>query len=154
MDESPEEYETFVRTAGPRLRAALIAAYGAEVGLDSSSEALAYGWENWDRLSEMANPAGYLYRVGQTAARKLRRPDVVLPRPEPEQLPHIEPGLLPALEQLTEQQRVSVLLVKAHGWTLREAAEVLEVTVPTVRTHIARGMEKLQLILEASPDGT
>jgi len=35
-----------------------------------TAEALAYAWENWDRLSSMKNPVGYLYRVGQSRARR------------------------------------------------------------------------------------
>jgi hypothetical protein len=60
------EFEEFAESTGPRLRAALVAAYGPTDGLDAAAEALAYGWE---RLGSMLNPAGYLHRVGQTAAR-------------------------------------------------------------------------------------
>ncbi|MCP3878646.1 MAG: hypothetical protein GY701_09695, partial [Sulfitobacter sp.] len=58
-------FEPFARITGPKLRAALMAAYGPDVGADAAAAALAYGWENWDRVSAMANPAGYLFRVGQ-----------------------------------------------------------------------------------------
>jgi RNA polymerase sigma-70 factor (ECF subfamily) len=57
-------FEQFVRERGPGLRAALVAAYGPQIGLDAASEALAYGWEQWARLRTMENPAGYLFRVG------------------------------------------------------------------------------------------
>jgi len=56
----------FVERTGSRLRAALVAAYGPDVGADAAAEALAYGFEHWDELESMSNPAGYLYRVGQT----------------------------------------------------------------------------------------
>ena len=39
---------------------------GPELGREAAAEALVYGWEQWDRISEMANPAGYLYRVGRS----------------------------------------------------------------------------------------
>jgi RNA polymerase sigma-70 factor (ECF subfamily) len=147
------EFEEFARTAGRRLRAGLVAAYGPQSGLDAAAEALAYGWEHWDRLSVMENPAGYLYRVGQTAARRGRRDAGFLPTPPPEEMPDIEPRLLPALEQLTEHQRVSVVLTCAFGWQQSEVAELLELSPSSVRTHQARALAKLAEILEVSRHG-
>lgn len=66
-------FESFAVRNGPRVRAGLVAGYGPQVGLDAAAEPLAYGWEHWDRVEAMHNPAGYLYRVGQTAARKALR---------------------------------------------------------------------------------
>jgi RNA polymerase sigma factor (sigma-70 family) len=145
-------YDDFVLDVGPRLRSALVSAYGLEVGIEATSEALAYGWEAWDRLKSMDNPVGYLYRVGQTAAARSRRPLPMLDRPTPIEMPEFEPGLVPALEQLSEQQRVCVLLVHAHGWSQVDAAELLDVRPATVRTHLDRGMARLQQLLKVSPD--
>lgn len=145
-------YEEFVRRDGARLRAGLVAAYGPEVGADACAEALAYGFEHWARVGPMANPAGYLYRVGQSAARWHLRPRAYLPVAPAPGLPEFEPGLAPALESLTEPQRVGIVLVHALGWTLREAADLLDVDVSTLRTHIARAMVKLRTALEVSVD--
>ena len=146
-------YEMFVAEVGPRLRAALVSAYGREVGIEAASDALAYGWESWERIRAMENPVGYLYRVGQTSAgRHLRRPPVVLDRPGPGELPEVEPGLVPALEQLSDQQRVCLLLVHAYGWSRVEVAETLDITPDTVRTHMQRGIARLQRLLKVSPD--
>src|SRR3954447_2141911 len=60
----------FVGLVEQRLRRALVAAYGAEVGRDATADALAWAWQHWDRVQGMANPAGYLWRVGQTSARR------------------------------------------------------------------------------------
>lgn len=144
-------FEAFVEAAGPRLRASLIAAYGVEAGNDAAAEALAYGWEHWDRLGSMANPAGYLYRVGQTAARNARRPEGFLPVPARVDVADFEPGLLPALESLTEPQRVAVLLIHAFGYTQADVAEILDVDRSTVRTHLQRAMAKLRNALEVEP---
>ena len=59
---------------------------------------------------------------------------------------------MPALEALTEPQRVGVVLVHALGWTLREAAELLDVDISTLRTHITRAMAKLRTALEVTID--
>ena len=145
-------YEEFVRRDGVRLWAGLVAAYGPEVGADAAAEALAYGFEHWDRVGGMDNPAGYLYRVGQSEARKHFRPTGYLPVAPAPGLPEFEPALAPAMESLTEPQRVGVVLVHGLGWTQREAAELLDVDVSTLRTHIARAMVKLRTALEVTVD--
>ncbi|MCP3856961.1 MAG: hypothetical protein GY698_19870, partial [Actinomycetia bacterium] len=144
-------FEPFARTTGPKLRAALVAAYGPDVGADAAAAALAYGWENWDRVSAMANPAGYLFRVGQTSAHRSRPREGFLPTPGPQELPDFEPGLIPALESLSEPQRITVLLIHAFGWTQADTATLLDVSPSTVRTHLARGLQKLQTALEVTP---
>jgi len=96
----------------------------------------------------MSNPIGFLYRVGRSAARRYQRPQAFLPAEPVPALPHFEPSLVPALEALTEPQRVGVVLVHALGWTLADTAAVLDVEVSTLRTHIARGMTKLRTALQ------
>lgn len=66
-------FVAFFEEVEPRLSYALAAAYGPQIGKDATADAMAYGWEHWDQLSRMANPAGYLYRVGQTSAKRQRR---------------------------------------------------------------------------------
>jgi len=145
-------YQDFVTANGARLRAALVTAYGPEVGIEAASEALAYGWEHWERLGAMSNPTGYLYRVGQTAARRGRRPSGYLPSPPPEVLPEFEPRLVPALEQLSEQQRVVVVLVRGFQWTQAEVAELLGVSPSTVHATLGRAIAHLQKELEVETD--
>lgn len=144
-------FETFAIDTGPRLRAGLVAAYGTEVGLEAAADALAYGWENRDRIMSMDNPAGYLFRVGQTSARRSRRRQGHMPQPTAVDLPDFEPRLVPSLELLTESQRTAVLLVHAFGWPKIEAAQLMGITVSSLRTHLARGITKLQEVLEVEP---
>lgn len=145
-------FELFVVRNGPRVRAGLVAAYGPQVGLDAAAEALAYGWEHWDRVQTMANPAGYLYRVGQTAARKALRSGPIATTVEHASIPDVEPALIPALADLSESQRICVLLVVAFGWTRVETAELLGVDESTVRTHLRRGLARLRKALEVTTD--
>lgn len=148
-----EEFLTKNRTA---LLAGFVAAYGAELGQEAAAEAEAYGWQHWDRLRDMTNPVGYLYRVGQSAIRGSIRssnrngtgPNGYLPAAASDGLPEFEPGLAPALESLSESQRISVVLVHGLGWTLADTAAVLDVDVSTVRTHIRRGLIKLRSALK------
>ena len=56
----------------------------------------------------------------------------------------MEPGLPGALARLSERQRVAVILVHSLGWSQTEAAELLGVSLGTVRTHLKRGLERLR----------
>jgi RNA polymerase sigma-70 factor (ECF subfamily) len=145
-----ESFEEFAERASPRLKAALVAAVGIDRAPDATAEALEYGWEHWDRVSAMDNPAGYLYRVGVNKARRRRPLRPLLPSPPDGEMPWVEPGLPRALSRLSEKQRVVVLLVHSFGWTQEEAAELLGVSRATAQTHLERGMRRLRSSLGVS----
>jgi len=134
----------------PRLRRALVAAYGSERGREATAEALAYAWEHWGRLRGAENLIGYLYRVGQSRIRQRKdRPLFVRPdHPEP----WFEPALAPALADLSESQRTAVVLVHGFGWTMREVAECTGVKVTSVQNHLDRGLKKLRAAMKVTCD--
>jgi DNA-directed RNA polymerase specialized sigma24 family protein len=144
------DFDRFLRLTEPRLRLALMSTYGFEEGREATAEALAWAWEHRDRLVEINYPVRYLYRVGQSRVRrrKLRLPFARTVWAEP----RIEPELMGALRQLSERQRVAVVLVHGYAWTLAEVAELLELKVPTVQTHLERGLSRLRSLLEVTPD--
>lgn len=145
-------FETLMADVAPRLRAALVAAYGVDEGADAAGEAIAWAWEHRDRIVTLTNPAGYLYRVGQTAARRARRTHRWLPDAPSVELPDVEPRLFDALDELSEQQRVCVLLVHALGWRQSEVADLLGVTPSTVAAHQRLGLARLRRSLEVTLD--
>ncbi len=148
LDDAHVSFEQFVAAEGERLRRVLIAHYGLEVGPDVAADALAWAWEHWERVAGMANPVGYLYRVGQSSARRHRRwrRPLVLPREEfPESdRPIAEPGLEVALAKLRPRQRVAVLLVHGLDWSYQEAATAMGISVSALRNHIHRGIKRLR----------
>jgi RNA polymerase sigma factor (sigma-70 family) len=149
-DNVSTEFRSFMEHAEPRLRRALIAAYGAERGREATAEALAYAWEHWEHVKTMSNSTGYLYRVGQSKTRE-RQKQPLFARPEhPE--PWFEPALVPALEKLSEGQRTAVVLVHGFGWTMREVAECTDVKVTSVQNHLDRGLKKLRAALKVGSD--
>lgn len=140
-----DSFEVFFREAEPRLHDALSACLGSELGRESTADALAHGWENWDRVRSMQNPIGYLYVVGRDRGKKARRRRrAALPLVEASRLPWIEPGLPIALAGLPERQRLVVTLVYGFDWTLAEAAELLGLRKTTVQNHAERGLSKLR----------
>jgi RNA polymerase sigma-70 factor (ECF subfamily) len=139
-------FERFVETTGARLRVALVARYGVEVGVDACADALAYAWEHWDRVSVMDNAAGYLFRVGQTSARRQvrwrRHPALPPERSTADEGHGDDIGYL--LGRLDERQRVAVVLAHVYGWTYADIADLLDVSHATVRNLIHRGLAKLR----------
>lgn len=140
----------------PGWERALIAAYGLEIGAEAFAEAVVVGWERWEELSSMANPAGYLFRVGQSRARpylrwssrrgsfsgSLNDPPVVEPATEP-----LVMDAIAALGLLRREQRVAVLMVRSWGFTYAETAAVLDVSEAAVANHVRRGMALLRMKL-------
>lgn len=100
-----DEFAAFCARREVALRRALSTAYGPQVGVDAAAEAMAYAWQHRARVLAMANPGGYLYRVGQTAAARMRRPGPAFAVAEPStsgEPPDVEPRLVALLEALTE----------------------------------------------------
>ena len=147
-DTLTESFTEFFATVQPRLRRALVAALGAQEGSEAAQEALTWGWEHWDELRSMGNPAGYLYRVGRSRARRLRTRTGHLPPVRSDaSLPWVEPSLPRALGRLSEKQRVAVVLIHCLEWTHAEVAGYLGVTVGTVQTHVDRGLDRLRRMI-------
>jgi RNA polymerase sigma-70 factor (ECF subfamily) len=146
-----DAFAAFAQEAAPRLKRALVALYGFDVGQDAAAHALVEGWRRWDRVAGMVNPVGYLYTIGRNYGRRRPRDaEARFPVPPAEHTPWVEPALPAALDALPERQRQAVLLVHAHGWTLSEAADVLGVSKHTVRNHVDRGVAKLRAALGVS----
>lgn len=136
------DFTTFAAEAEPRLRRALLGAVGIERMPDAVAEALAYAWQHWHDVQAMANPVGYLYRVGQSRARVRKRPRLF--KDPPQELPHIEPGLTNALLGLPQRQRTAVWLAYGCEWTRAEIGEALGISASTVGNHLERGLRALR----------
>jgi len=156
----PEQdgFDRFVADVEPRVRRALVAAYGAELGREAAADALAWAWQHWAVVQQMDNPAGYLWRVGQTSVRTMTRrrrrermagTEVQLQSVDAHS-GHVEPRLDGALAALSPQQRAAVLLVHGYGYTLREAADAMTCSISTLRNHLQRALTRLHAALEGS----
>jgi DNA-directed RNA polymerase specialized sigma24 family protein len=151
---SVDTFSEFVVEVEPRLRRALTATFGAEVGREAAAEALAYGWAHWSRVSGMDNPAGYLYRVGRDRGRFLPlRTGTGLVETVAADMPWVEPDLPRQLGALPEQQRVVFTLIHGYEWTFSEVAEFMGISKSTVQTHESIAMDRLRDRLGA-PDAS
>jgi DNA-directed RNA polymerase specialized sigma24 family protein len=149
-----DDVQALLETAKARLWRAYVATRGEDGADEAVAEALAWAWEHRDRLAGMANPIGYLYRVGLTRSQPRRAAGaLMLPAPPDVGLPDIEPGLIPALLALPESQRSVIWLVHGCGWTYAEVAESLQIGRSTVGTHLSRAMAAMRRMLEVSVNG-
>ena len=138
-------FEVFAAEFGPRLYQALVPVAGIDAAHDAASDALVYAWRHWERIAAMDNPEGYLYVMARRQAQRTVRPARPgLPSPPPDELPDVEPGLADALDRLSEMQRQVVYLVEGFGWGLTDVSRLLDISVSTVRNHLARGLERLR----------
>lgn len=144
-------FEDFVTGMRPRLTRAFVGCRGLAGAPDATAEALAFAFEHWERVRDMENPGGYLYRVGRSRTRPRKTP--VLPSPTDVGLPDVEPDLVPAMLALPETQRTAVWLVHACGWSYAEVAEATGSSVSMVGNHVSRGMQRLRRRLEGDADG-
>lgn len=150
---SVDSFTKFTRDAEPGLRRALTAGFGSEVGREAAAEALAYGWQHWERVEGLANPAGYLFRVGQNKARRLiagraRRRMGRSPWSGHDEIvfaePWVEPSFGPAWGRLSDRQRIVVGLIHAFDWSYGEVAELLGISRSSVQSYEKRAMQKLR----------
>ena len=141
-----ETFEGFVADAEPRLRHALFAAFGPELGRDSLAHALAYGWEHWERICVMDNPVaisgawGAPTGAGSEASSGECRSLLRLQAARLGWSPHCAG----ALRKLTERERIVVLLIHGWEWSYREVAELLDVSRSSIQTYMDRAMTKLR----------
>lgn len=148
-------FDAFVAEVEGRVRRALVPVAGAEAARDATADALVHAWRHWPRVRAMANPAGYVYTVARSRVRLPDRPLDTLPPglADPAAPPEVEPRLAGLLASLPERQRVALYLLHGCGWPTPEVAAVLDVSVSTVRNHVARGLERLrrELGVDAPP---
>lgn len=140
-----DTFTAWARDAEPRIRAALTASFGPQLGAEATADALAIAWRRWDDVADKPNPVGYVFGIGRNLARRSsrsRRPQFV---DVPASLtPLVEPGLPAAIAKLSEHQRVVATLVHGYGWTLSETAELLGTKKTTVQNHLERAMKRLR----------
>ncbi len=133
------------------VRRALVARLGLEVGAEAAAEAMAWAVANRARLEAMANPAGYLYRVGLSSVRRewrlAKRRGRLLFEPSVQPTFPLDDELFAALGRLRHDERVAVLLVHAYAYSYREVAELVGVSEAAITNHVHRGLRRLRVLM-------
>ena len=145
------EYQTL-------LRAMYLISGNRDEAEDLAQDAFVKALERWDRVGEMDNPTGYLYRTAVNAHRSvarrlrlasrralsLRPPDAIAQSEDRDQIRR-------ALAALPVNQREAIVLVAWLGLTDEEAGRVLGISAGAVRVRISRAKGSLRPSMERSP---
>lgn len=148
-----QEAETFVRALYPQLRGLLRLHTGdRDLADELTQETLARVWERWSRVSVMASPQGYAYRIALNLARSwfrrrsrerraIARIGPLAVVDEPAAAEHL--ATRAAVLKLSRRQREVVLLRYYAGLSVDETADVLRCAPGTVKTHTHRALAQL-----------
>jgi RNA polymerase sigma-70 factor (ECF subfamily) len=153
---SPEgaAFEDFFRAEHPRLYRTLYLATGSAHEADElAQEAFLKVWERWERVREMDEPRGYLYRIAMNAFRsRLRRAaraarrvfDRPPPPEDPFALADLRDEVVQRLRALPERQRLALVLTDLGGLPAEDAARALGVGASTVRSLASQGRASIR----------
>lgn len=115
----------------------------------------------WNRIDDPGKVGGYLRTTVLNLARGRARHLGVIRRNRPDPRPDMasaEHGamrndsrdrVVVALQQLSERQRACLVLRHYEDRTESEIAEILGISIGSVRTHVHRGMESLGRLLDS-----
>jgi RNA polymerase sigma-70 factor (ECF subfamily) len=115
-------------------------------------------WERWDRVADMEEPVGYLYRTAMNLFRKryrrvgvaLRKMVLVELREDEFATAEDRSVVARALVELAPRQRAALVLTELIGFSSEEAGRMLGVRAGTVRVLASQGRAAMKQHLEAS----
>ncbi len=152
---------------GALLKAARAIAFDPQNAEDILQEALADVYQRWNKVKDHENPEAYVIRVMVSKHTDLRRKwwrrqqenETAWDFAEgvrniADQSDEVIQRLLvqSALKTLTAAQRAVLVLIYEHGLVLREVADILELPMGTVASHLARGKAAVAAHLELVPE--
>ncbi|MDI1462931.1 SigE family RNA polymerase sigma factor [Catellatospora sp. KI3] len=157
MDNHGDDYAAFVRSRSHALlRSAYLLTGDQHLAEDLVQEALARTHRAWSRLHESGNAEAYARRImyhTQVSVWRRRRVAEYLPGDLPDQPDRRTDdaesitwrmALARALSSLSAKQRAVVVLRYFEDHTEAEAADLLGVSVSTVKTQTARALDHLR----------
>jgi RNA polymerase sigma-70 factor, ECF subfamily len=144
----PPEFEDWYRREHPRLLGLLVAATGSvDIAADATDEAFARALARWKRVSTMASPAGWTYRVALNLVRrhhKHRGREQAIPVPrDATSFPTSDPAVWEAVRNLPTRQREAVLLRYVADFSEADIAAVMSVRRGTVASTLAAARQTL-----------
>lgn len=148
-------FEDFYRAEWASLVRAVSFTLGdRELARDSTDEAMARAYERWDQVAEMANPAGWTFRVAVNFARnRVRRRLIERNRPQhadgrqPDLDGVADPAVARAVARLPLDQRAVVVLRFYLDWATDDVAAALGIAPGTVKSRLHRGLRRLETTL-------
>jgi RNA polymerase sigma factor (sigma-70 family) len=141
-------------------RALFLITGSAQEAEEIAQDAFLKVWERWDRISVMANPAGYLYRVAMNLSRsrfrRLLRAAKVPFSPErsldPYDAADARDAVVRAIGSLSPRQRQALVLTDLLDRSTEEAAELMSVTSSTIRSLISEAHNTMRTLMGADDE--
>jgi RNA polymerase sigma-70 factor (ECF subfamily) len=152
-----------VRAADDTIRFVIYRLVGDDVD-DVLQNAYLKAFRSWDGFRGASTRRTWLHRIAYTTAldhlRTRRRARDLHRRSGPAaDVPDIAPGavdnlaLVAALDRLSTDHRVAVLLVDGQGFSHSEVAEILDVAPGTVASRVHRARTALRTMLSEGSEG-
>lgn len=154
-------FEEFFRAEHARLLRALYLVTGSvEEANEVAQDALVRVWERWDRVRDMDDPTGYLYRtamnVHRSTLRRTRRAVGRVVRTGPGRDPFADADdrdqVTRALRGLAPRQRAALVLTEMLGYGSDEAGRILGVKAASVRALASQGRAALRSNMERTDE--
>lgn len=156
--EGAAAFEDFFREQSPTLYARLCLITGNRAEAEElAQDAFLRVWERWDRVADMEEPVGYLYRTAMNLFRKryrrvvlaLRKTVSVEMRRDEFATAEDRSVVARALVELAPRQRAALVLTALIGFSSEEAGRMLGVRAGTVRALASQGRAAMKQHLEA-----
>ena len=117
-------------------------------------------YERWDRVRELDDPTGYLYRTAfnvfrrrsRRAAMAARRMLGLAPSTDEFGAADAKHMVSQALAQLTRRQRAALVLTEILGYSSEAAGRLLGVRAATVRALASQGRAKMRELLAVADE--
>lgn len=144
------DFEGFYRDeAGSLLRLCFIATLNREAAADATQEAMARAWKHWADISA-PNPRAWVRTVAlnlcRSRWRQIARDARLLPRMytlEEALAAFPNHDLYAALQRLPTRQREAIALYYFADLSVAECASTMRLSEGAVKSHLARGRERL-----------
>lgn len=113
-------------------------------------------WERWDRVPDMDDPSGFLFRTAMNLFRSryrrarlgLRRRTSLAPSADDLAIVEDRDEVVRILRQMSPAERGSIVLTTMFGYSSEDAGRILGVKAATVRSHAARARAGAQATME------
>jgi RNA polymerase sigma-70 factor (sigma-E family) len=153
-----DDFVEYARAAAPRLRrTAFLLCHDWHLAQDLTQTALAKLFVHWGRIQRRDSPDAYarkvLLRVFLDHQRRSSSREVVVERitdsAAPGGQPELRLTLLEALGRIPARDRAILVLRYWEDQSIETVADLLGVSVPTVKAQSARGLSRLRTLLGA-----
>ncbi len=124
-----------------------------DLARDAVDEAMARAYQRWAHVSQLDNPGGWVYRVALNWSRSMlrrwkRNPPIWIAQPTDVSQPALaDPSIDRALDSLNIDQRAVVVCRLLLGLSEHQTADALGLRPGTVKSRLARALDRLQPLL-------